>query len=281
MPSNIRPLPKHLLFKNLFERRRGDETLQALSEGLASFVANAARLIEDVEILLASGRFASATFLLTTADEEMAKAYIILDMCRLDFSRHGNALKGLCLAFYNHILKHAYNEVLRLPREFRDMNDVKGVWDISVTEWWPSDGETVPDLPHETYFDREMPLYVDFIDADQRWYIAENKAWEFRFKALLGSNVVSKSREELRKLEATMNAGLFAPECLSILNDIFRRKYINEQICREDLNRLYDAAAGRLHAERGIEEGVFHGSVLKRWPLYHFIISTSDFRRTG
>ena len=160
------------------------------------------------------------------------------------------------------------------------MKNVRGVWDISVTEWWPSDGESAPDMPHDTYFDREMPLYVDFIDADQRWYVAGNREWKIGFEAMLGPNIVSKSREELTKLKTTMDAGLFTPECLSILNDIFRRKYINEEISRKDLDRLYDATADRIYAQRGIEKDVFYRSSLKKWPLYHFIISPSDSVRS-
>lgn len=261
---------------NLFIHRKGTDTLAVISEGLSSFITNANRLIEDVEILLDSKRQASAVFLLATADEEMAKSFILLDMCRLDFSRHDNVLRALCRVFYDHVMKHAYNSVARFPREFRDMAHVKELWDVEINRWWPSsDIESgIPDMPHETYFTREMPLYVEFVDADQKWHIADTIGYSIYFEDMFGSNVVSKSKAALDRLRETADAGLYKPECLFILNETFRGKYIKEDTSTEEIIHLHATTAIRIQAEIGIPKERFFGSALDEWPVYHLVVNS-------
>ena len=65
----------------------------------------------------------------------------------------------------NAVLKSAYIEIVRFPVEFRDMTHVKELWDVFIKRWWPSGYESgEPSFPHDTYFARQTPLYVDFID---------------------------------------------------------------------------------------------------------------------
>jgi predicted nucleic acid-binding protein len=63
------------LYQNLFERRAPAETLDILSRGLDAVTANAGRLIEDATLLVNAQRYGSASFMLATANEEMAKSY--------------------------------------------------------------------------------------------------------------------------------------------------------------------------------------------------------------
>jgi AbiV family abortive infection protein len=93
------------LFKNLFMDRDCNAILEVISAGLTAILSNAKRLTQDVTLLANSKRFASAAFLMATADEEIAKSYILIDMCRLDFLRHHSVLKALCQAFYSHVAK--------------------------------------------------------------------------------------------------------------------------------------------------------------------------------
>jgi AbiV family abortive infection protein len=111
-----RPRPEKQLFENLFAKPSRDESLQIISQGLAAFADNAGRLLEDASILLKAERLASSQFLITTADEEMAKSYILLDACRLDLAHHTSVLRRLCRAFYDHIIKYAYNQNHKIPR---------------------------------------------------------------------------------------------------------------------------------------------------------------------
>jgi AbiV family abortive infection protein len=139
------------LYQNLFERRAPAETLDILSRGLDAVTANAGRLIEDATLLVNAQRYGSASFMLATANEEMAKSYILLDMCRLDFARRQSILSNLCHAFYDHVTKYAYTQIVRFSG-FRSMAHVKQVWDVNLIKWWSSgdveSGE--PDMPHAT-----------------------------------------------------------------------------------------------------------------------------------
>ena len=264
-----RPERGKQLFENLFVRRKGYETVETISAGLAAIVANGQRLLEDVRLLVESERYSSATFFLTTADEEMAKFYILIDCCRLDFSKHQSVLKHLCQAFYNHIPKHAYMEIVRHPN-LRDMDRVKETWEIEVKKWWPaSDPESgEPDMPHDTYFNREMPLYVDFIDFDQKWFTPEVNTGKCLFE---GTSRLAESTESLRKLRDTSEAGLYKPECLSEFHDSLKDFYITEDTKTSDIIRLYQDAGKRIEAKLGIPMDMFEQSALCAWPLYCFV----------
>ena len=195
------PKPGLKLFENLFLGLEYEAILKRISDGIQAVISNSDRLLEDVELLLQRKRFASASFLLATADEEMAKAYILLDMCRLDFYKHENTLKHLCRSFYEHVAKFAYNEIVRFSLDFRDMEHVKEMWMAEITRWWPSGYESgEPDFPHDTYFLRELPLYVDFIDFDQQWHVPDHRTQWHRFNMVIGDDSFSESKKALNKL---------------------------------------------------------------------------------
>lgn len=265
------PQRARLLFENLFVRREYEATVEVLSEGLLAVLTNAKRLIKDVELFVDAERYASAAILLAAADEEMAKSYILLDATRLDFSRHESVLNRLCLAFYSHVAKYAYNQIIRFP-DFADMYHVKEMWDIHVTRWWPSDFESgEPDMPHATYFERELPLYVDFIDYDQGWFIPQKDTRRFIFEEMFGSDALSESKKALGRLSSTQKSGLYQPRCLSILNETFRGHYINQTTEKVKIDRLVEKTASRIESEMGIARQSFLISSLNEWPLYQFV----------
>jgi len=277
------PEPGKLLFENLFTGRDGDSIFALLSDGLTAVLNNTMRLMEDVELLIDSERYASAFFLLTTAREEMAKSYILLDACRLDFSRHKSVLRKLCQAFYNHIPKHAYIQIVQflsfrletLISATEDMGRVKILWDAEVTRWWPASYESgEPGMPHDTYFAREMPLYVDFIDYDQQWFTPDHDTG----KSFLGLEEgiddmgrLSESQKALSRLRITSESGLYQPESLSVLNKVFRKHYITERTRKSEIIGLYRKVATRAETDLGITNEKFWPSSLCEWPLYHFV----------
>jgi AbiV family abortive infection protein len=263
-----------VLYEGIFGSRDRSSALGLISEGVGAVCANAERLLADVSLLAQAGHHASAGFLLTTANEEMAKAYILVDACRLDFLRHGTALKRLCRAFYDHVAKHAYTQIVRFP-QFHDMAHVKEVWDIQVTRWWPSSGPESgePDMPHDTYFTRELPLYVDFINCDGRWLLPHRNTARGMFEEDFGRSAFSDAGLALQRLLDTEDAGLFSAQCLCTLNDVFSPHYLTERTRTRQFLDLRRAVARRLEAERGIIEDRFRRSALDAWPLYHFVAS--------
>lgn len=272
MEENKRPQPPKpgiKLYENVFVGLDHHETLQRISDGIHAVISNAARLLEEVELLVGSDHFATASFLLATADEEMAKIYILLDMCRLDFSKHENKLKNLCRAFYDHVAKCAYNEVMRFEIEFRDMRHVKEVWIAEITRWWPSGYESgEPDFPHDTYFKRELPLYVDFIEYDQEWHIPQQDTNKFYFNASFGEDIFSKSKDAMNKLSKTEDFQLFDIKYLQILNDTFRKDNFSENTETELITGLYEKVKSQLPKNL---QNSFEESALNEWPLYPFV----------
>lgn len=263
------PKPGIKLYENLFNGLSFGVILNRISEGIYAAIENSNRLIEDVELLLKSKRFASAGFLLATADEEMAKVYILLDMCRLDFTKHENTLKHLCRAFYEHVAKFAYNEIVRFSLGFRDMEHVKEMWLAEITRWWPSGYESgEPDFPHDTYFLRELPLYVDFIEFDQKWHLPDRHTLKYRFDREFGEDSFSDSKKALNKLNESRESGFFSPECLAILNGNFRKHFLSEKTENITMAGIYKKVKDQL-SDHFKED--FESSALNHWPLYPFV----------
>jgi len=266
------PEREKVLCHHLFNGRTRDESLGMISLGIGACASNSARLLEDVKLLVEMGSFASATFLATTAREEIAKCYILIDACRLDLSRHQSVLQRLCRAFYDHFAKHAYYKIHRFPR-VRTMEQVKQFWIAEVTRWWPGGGPESgePDMPHDTYFHRELPIYVDFSDFSEIWIIPENSSHRSSFDETGDLNVLTSATAMLDRIKRAERLGLFAPDCLSILNDTFRSLYITERTPSDDVARLEGRVAERIEKERGIPGQETLNSPITGWPLYHFV----------
>lgn len=258
------------MYQNLFAGRRPEAILQNLSEGILGCAANAARLLADVELLVGSGRYASATFLVTTAKEEMAKAYILLDACRVNLSRHENILRRLSRAFYDHIAKHAYYSIHRLP-SIASMEALKQMWEAETTRLWvsgdPESGE--PDMPHATYFDRELPLYVSFSDYVGAWLVPDDKSHEFQFERLLGLDFMKNTNMMLDRLRHAEQQGLFNPEVLDILNASLRGHYFSESTSLQEITTYYHRFAAQVSRSINVDVDGILRSPLAAVPLYH------------
>ena len=111
--KSIPPRPANVLYENLFHGRHRESVLDLVSQGLLAFAQNADWLLYDAKVLLDAKRYARAASLVATADEEIAKSYVLLDACRLDFTSQESSLKPLCAAFYDHVAKYAYNKITR------------------------------------------------------------------------------------------------------------------------------------------------------------------------
>ena len=265
--------------------REDSVTIKVISEGLAAIVTNVSRLIEDVKVLAATAHYSSAGFLLTTADEEMAKCYILLDACRVDFSRHQNVLKALCRAFYDHVKKHAYIQVIRDSKLFlyQDMDQVQYNWKLEIKKWWPGDtmsGE--PDMPHDTYFGREMTLYVDFLAQFQTWSIPNNASDKNEFfDDSFGESKLKKTEATFDTIRETKDIGLFRVDALVEFHESFKKHYLTEKTTTEDVLKVYRDAASRIRDNCGIPVDQFKNSALSEWPLYHFVLQRENGYRAG
>ena len=261
--------PEKRLFDNLFEHREYAETLLSLSEGIAAIEENASRLIDDALLLLNEDRWTSGRFLLSTADEEIAKSYILMDMCRLDFSRHQSVLKRLCTAFYDHVYKYAYNVVTQ-SNDIHNMVEARREWASSVERWasMPSEENDEPELLHDTFFLREVLLYIDFLDSDQRWSDPKADTAEYTYSMGVG---ITGSQAALDRLRKSRDLRLYARESLSIMNSEFKKHYITEKTPTELVKSIHRKTAQQISSELGISIDSYYESPLNAWPLYHFV----------
>lgn len=136
MPSNDKP-PKRdsALFEQLFGSDRAG-AFDRLSAGFDAILSNAAALLDEAAMLSAAQRYERAEFLLATAQEEMGKAYILADMCRVDLVKREDVLRRLCRAFYEHVLKNVYFDLSahRYPGIW-ELEHVQHYFRIGVRKW--------------------------------------------------------------------------------------------------------------------------------------------------
>ncbi len=266
------PQPGNELYKNIFMNNDEYAIIKLISSGLVAVMNNAIRLIDDVKLLIASNRYASARFLLSTADEEMAKSYILLDMCRLDFKKYESVLRCLCRAFYDHVLKNAYTAIHRFGT-IHDLKHAREIWEVEITKWWPNnDPESdEPNMPHDTYFSREMPLYVDYIEYERKWSIPNNDSESYYFTKTIGLDNLSVSEKYLELIRNTYNLGLYESQALKIFHDIFKKNYIKENTNNKVIRKIYDSIDEKLNVDLSIPKRTIFKSIYVGWPIYHFL----------
>ena len=264
------PKPADLLFNNIFADRQPAEVCKLVAGGIAGAWRNADRLLSDAKALVESGRLSSARFLVTTAREELAKAPLLLDACMLDFSKHRSVLQKLCRAFYDHVAKYAYIELLEETLT-DSMDRASRFWKTAVTRWWPGGGleDGEPDMPHATHSDREFPLYLNYGDYERRWLVPDDSQQRSRFN--WRPDPVTKAEQLIEPWRQADAAGLCAPEVLEIVNSVFRCRYVREDTANAELHRLFMAVERRVSDEREIPAEAFKTSPLIRFPLYHFV----------
>ena len=86
--------PDVTMVRCLFEGRSEATILGDLANGIVGCTRNARRLLDDAAFLVQAERYATATFVTTTATEEIAKAYILLDACGLVLLATQTFLRG-------------------------------------------------------------------------------------------------------------------------------------------------------------------------------------------
>ena len=163
-----RPKQSEILYNALFKNSK-EKIISLISNGIRELHMNAEKLLDDFDFLLKGKRFTSSDFILFTAAEELSKIYILIDMLRLDFQKTGR-LKRLCSAFYSHILKSVYFEIIRYPVSIHDMKHLQEIAEVEKQGYWPARFESCePDMINFALLRREMSLYVDFSEYDGIW----------------------------------------------------------------------------------------------------------------
>ncbi len=273
--SKKAPLPGKVLFESIFANKR-EKIINIISNGLSAVINNAERLLDDVEYLSVSKRFASATFLLTTAREEIAKAYILLDMGRLDFEEHQSVLRKLCSCFYDHVMKYVY---LKINNSYiHNMYHAKKLWEHYTTKWFPSNGDLEnyePDMPHDIVFMREYPLYVNKSEFGQNWYVPNNEDFEWRFQGFKNESaewtLFADSIKIFKQLKHTYELGLLGSNYINNFNQEFKTHYISDRTDDTQTKKIYKKIFEIFEKVTDICEEDFWKTELVKYPLYHFV----------
>lgn len=266
--QDARPERSVTLFQYLFGGH-AEKAFERLSEGVIAMLDNAAGLLEDASVLADAKRYERAEFLIATAQEEMGKAYILLDMCRIDLARR-HVLRHLCSSFYSHVIKHVYFELSgNKYAVIWELPEVQHHFRISAREWWPSSPESgEPDMPHDTFFLREANLYVDVDSYAGVWMVPRFPSKALMFEMPFLGTPIEDAQQALGKLRAAQESRLLSPEALHVFNGAMKGLVVSEQTSLEQLRDAYERAGTELEARLGIPPETLKESTLHNWPMY-------------
>lgn len=275
-PRGPRPPDRQdFLYGVLFEGREPEATLELISHGINAIIDNVTLLVADAELLADNHRYARADFVAAAAREEMGKLHLMLDMCRLDLSRHENYLKRLCGAFFDHITKHAYFEYCtRSHAGIQTMSGLGYHFNLTRQKWWPAgaeDGE--PDMPNDVYFLREANLYVGYDDYAKEWVYPDEAHGRIHYDPALSflGTPIAETKEVFDRLNSERERGFFRAECLGAVNACFKQCFFNESTPAEELIAMHRCLAGDLVQSLETTEEDYMRSALATWPLYSFV----------
>ncbi|WP_165369319.1 AbiV family abortive infection protein [Rhodococcus sp. Q1] len=137
-----------------------------LEVGLAQLGRSVMALAADAELLTEARRFQGAAVLQGFADEEAAKALILLDIARCGWT-DAASVSSCMAAFYNHLSRGLYAEVY--AGRPADLEDIRKYVDALRRQFY-LDGPTGIDwvFRNSVIDDRETALYVDYVQTSGR-----------------------------------------------------------------------------------------------------------------
>lgn len=261
---------KKRFFEAIFLNCQREQSIEFIANGIIALIQNASRLYKDATILIENSRWTGAKIFLTTAGEEIAKVYILIDCCRLDFTRHLSVLKKLTHAFYDHTIKHAYMHVIRNADQ-NNIQELLSEWRYSIEHWEEEpvgEDREEPISYHATHFTREIPLYIDFDFFGQCWTEPASYLAEYSQSMGYGQTWVE---EELELLQRSQADGLLSVDVLTVFNEEFKKNYVNEKSTINKVKRLNRKIAADIENLTGIKTELYERSALNKYPLYHFL----------
>lgn len=270
--SSKRPERSKQLYEAIFENNSDDAIIEILSDGIKACYESAKRLRDDARKLIETNSFPAAGFLVATADEEIAKIYILMDMARLKFSKHESILRRLCRAFYDHLDKHIYFQIgLESWNNIAEIIErIKIERSHDYYEIDEDDFDTYealgPPIPNQAATRREWRLYVDYSKIDKFWTkpILEQRSF-------ITSLVIYELRDTeslLKLLDDAYTISLFDKDCLIIFHEEFSKVSIKPKTTNEQIEKILQKIIMRgVKLPSNLVEDI---SILK-WPLYSII----------
>jgi hypothetical protein len=135
-----------------------------ISEGLGLLVEQVAVLDSDLSVLAKAERWRGLDILAAQADEEAAKALILLDFVRMDPGNQEASARQLGY-FYNHLARSIYVEMVQMrPAEFAEVRGLVDMMRLSHYLDGPNDVDWI--FRNPLLAKREESLYVDYIQEE-------------------------------------------------------------------------------------------------------------------
>jgi hypothetical protein len=180
------------------------ERLDSLAEGLGLIAEHVETLRGDVVYLGEADRARGVTVLSAQSEEEAAKALILLDVVRMDWSED-EAVGRQLGRFYSHLARCVYASMAHMrPADFREVREIVGTMRPSLYLDGPNDVDWI--FRNQLLAEREDSVYVDYVHDDEgdRWstpaaYDAPNFGYTTAVQDLVAS---------LRRLGCTSRGGL-------------------------------------------------------------------------
>lgn len=143
--------------------------LDVISEGLALLVEHVETLVADLEYLADGHRARSGAAIGIQAEEEAAKAFILLDLVRMGWKNQA-ACNEQIDRYYNHLARGIYAEAAHMrPADFEELKRLVDMYRRSRYLDGPNDVDWI--FRNEIHSRREESLYVHYVAGEDgnRW----------------------------------------------------------------------------------------------------------------
>ena len=205
------------------------EFFAAIAEGLDLIVKNVTKLWDAAAILGEGKKEHPARVLAIIAEEEAAKALILIDTVRCPRLPADRFAKQLG-RFNDHLAKGLYAKAYMMHPA--TLADLQAYIDIDREEFYldgPNDVDWI--FRNDVIQQREGALYVDYVAYDE-----EKKWFDPSTTLALGLNV--RQPESVRMVQAFYDAGFFTKESLEIIAEIWRPSPLDMNTHFQEVRKL-------------------------------------------
>ncbi len=244
-----------------------EQFFREISSGLNLILENASRLNRDVELLEENGRYNGGDILLSFAEEELAKFFILLDAVRCPKSLRSRQLTK----FIQHLPKGIYPIVYKGRYEtFGEIEELVK----SLCQRFYLDGPTGADWIFRNWViqQREQAMYVDYAETDQgNVWIAPTEAFG-----------TDRWAEYLLTAHSLKDVGCTTPESLEAIANFWREIQMTADFHWSTLQELNLKMLEELedrHLLVGQNSNVY-GTIVDGWlfPLYQLEMKQNEVK---
>jgi len=208
------------------------ELFAELAQGLRLSYENAQRTMADVAAVAGQKRFRAAEILQNVANEEAAKALMLIDVVRCPRKAEQQRARQFTY-FTDHLPKGIYTSVCEIrPHSFAKVR----AWVERERKQFYLDGPTGTDwvFTNQITTSREQAMYVDYVFAEGNYWWHDPATHDTNLFA--GSGFMPSS--VVRLTAALHDAGAFSAASLAVIAEIWRPVEIRDDLSIHDLRRL-------------------------------------------